>query len=36
MPPINKTKMTEFRLSSLGTNLEPVIDIHPIYLFTVL
>jgi hypothetical protein len=36
MPPIDKTKMTEFRPSLLGINLKLAIDIYPIYLFTVL
>jgi hypothetical protein len=36
MPPIDKTKMTEFRPGLLGMNPKLAIDIHPIHLFTVL
>jgi hypothetical protein len=32
MPPINKTKMTKFRLSLLGANPKPATDIYFIYL----
>ena len=36
MLPIDKIKITEFRLNLIGTNPELVIDIYPVNLFTVL
>jgi hypothetical protein len=36
MPPIDKTKMTEFRSSLLGVNSKLATDIHPIYPSTAL
>jgi hypothetical protein len=36
MPPINKIKITEFRLSLLGINPKLAIDIYSVYLSTVL
>jgi hypothetical protein len=31
MPPIDKIKITEFRLGLLGINSKPAIDIYSIY-----